>query len=134
LKVTTKIDLNLSGAALLEAVQQNHPEWVVPVGKLDLRCRVPAQTPCWKVSYGTREVINGFNGEPQSTDAIYVDENGLFLFLDDGVFVDAAGNVHYEIMGELTLAMVRKLALHVDAATQRKFNARVEACAAQPTV
>jgi hypothetical protein len=91
---------------------------------------------CWTISresYGNHESINGFNGQPQSTGTIYVDENGLFLFGDNGVFVDAAGNTDYKIMGELTLQMVRKLALHVDAATQRAFNARVEACASLPT-
>lgn len=94
------------------------------------------QTLCWKISresYGNRDTINGFNGLPQSTDKIYVDENGLFLFGDDGVFVDAASNLRFTVMGELTLAMVRKLALHVDPVTQRGFNARVEACASLPT-
>lgn len=91
---------------------------------------------CWKISresYGDREAVRGFNGLPQSTDAIYVDEDGLFLFADDGVFIDAAGDSNYRIVGELTLAMVRKLALHVDPVTQRGFNARVEACASLPT-
>jgi hypothetical protein len=94
------------------------------------------QTMCWKISresYGSRESINGFNGQPQSTDKIYVDERGLFLFEDDGVFVDAANNSRFTVMGELTLEMVRKLALHVAPTTQRAFNARVQACACQPT-
>jgi hypothetical protein len=49
------------------------------------------QTMCSKISresYGNHESINGF--------------------ADDGVFVDAAGNSNYKIMGELTLAMVRR--------------------------